>query len=71
MVREKFLRQERGWSGMETARGRAFRTPNFPALEHRRFIPYPSQLAKLANALGWTGDRAALLEEVDDGPKAS
>lgn len=35
-------------------------------IESGRLNPYPSQLAKLARALGWMHDPALLLEEVDD-----
>ena len=33
--------------------------------ESGRLVPYPVQLAKMAAALGWTGDPAALMDEVD------
>lgn len=35
-------------------------------VETGRFIPYDSQLLKLAAALDWRGDPHELLEEVDD-----
>jgi hypothetical protein len=33
-------------------------------IENARMLPYPSQLAKLATALGWTSEPGQLMEEV-------
>ncbi len=33
-------------------------------IENGRAIPYDVELARLAEALGWTGDPSALLEEI-------
>lgn len=66
MIRVKALRLVRGWSGMELARRSGLTPSTISLTEHRRFTPYDSQLAKLAEALAWPGDPAALLEEVDD-----
>lgn len=34
-------------------------------IESGRFTPYDAQLEKIANALGWQGDPAELLREVN------
>ena len=34
-------------------------------IESGRFVPYDAQLEKIAKALGWQGDPAGLLKEVD------
>jgi hypothetical protein len=39
-------------------------------IENARMLPYPTQLAKLAAALGWTREPGALLDEVDREPAA-
>lgn len=36
-------------------------------IETGRFVPYESQLDKIADALGWKGDPTKLFEEVPDG----
>lgn len=68
MIRLKLLRQERAWSGMELARQSGLSNATISQIEHRRFLPYDSQLAKLAAALAYTGDPAGLLEEVHGEP---
>lgn len=35
-------------------------------IESGRYVPYPRQLARVAEALEWTGDPAELLEEVPE-----
>lgn len=35
-------------------------------IETGRFVPYESQLDKIADALGWEGDPSELFEEVRD-----
>jgi ribosome-binding protein aMBF1 (putative translation factor) len=58
------LRELRGWSKAELARRANMAAPCVGQLEHGRLQPYPVQAAKLAAALGWTGDPSALFEEV-------
>ncbi len=62
------LRQEReghGWSRSELARRAVLNAVSVSTIESGRLLPYPVQLEKLAIALGWQGDPAALLEEVE------
>jgi len=70
MIREKVLRKALGWSGMEMARKSGLSPSTISSIEHRRFIPYDTQLAKLAKALDYAGSPAELLEEVGDGSTA-
>jgi transcriptional regulator with XRE-family HTH domain len=35
-------------------------------IESGRYSPYPVQLRRLADALGWTGDPATLMQEVQE-----
>ena len=48
----------------ELARRSGLNAATVGQIELRRLQPYPSQLAKLAAALDWSGDPAALLDEV-------
>lgn len=52
------------WSQSELARRSGLAAPTVSQIESGRLRPYPIQLEKLAAALGWTGDPAALLEDV-------
>jgi transcriptional regulator with XRE-family HTH domain len=71
MIREEYLSKKRGWSGMELARRSGLSPSTISQMRHRRFIPYPSQLAKLVAALEYEGNGAELLEEVvEDGTTA-
>lgn len=70
MTRLRSLRKERGWTAFELARrSRVNPSSDISALELGRKTPPAGSpaLRRLARALGWTGDPAALLEEVDDG----
>lgn len=60
------LREQNAWSRAELARRAQMSNGTVGQIEAGRFIPYESQLRKLADALGWDGDPAALLEEVGD-----
>lgn len=73
MLRLRSLRLQRGWSGFELARHSRVNQSDLSALENRRRIPPADSpmLRRLAKALSWRGEPSALLEEVDDGPKAS
>ena len=57
-------REHRGWSRAELARRSGMNAATVGQIELGRLQPYPSQLAKLAAALDWSGDPAALLDEV-------
>lgn len=67
-IRLKALKQKRGWSGMELARQSGLANSTISQIESRHFIPYDTQLAKLATALDYDGPAADLLDEVDDEP---
>ena len=63
------LRRQRGWSGAELARRARVNSVTLYELENGRRIP-PAQsvtLRRLARALGWQGEPAALLDEVEEG----
>ena len=51
-------RTRRGWSRAELARRADMNATTVGLVEAGRFIPYPSQLAKLARALGLPEARA-------------
>lgn len=59
-------REAREWTRMELG----FRTRIHPSrigsIELARVIPYPVELERIAEALGWAGPPETLLEEVDD-----
>lgn len=54
-------RKMKGWSQAELARRAGMHPSTVSLIESGRQVPYPSQLAKLAKALGVPAD---LLEEV-------
>ena len=70
MIRLKALRQARGWSGMELARQSGLSPSTISQVEHRRFVPYESQLSKLAAALDYHGATTELLEDVGSDEQA-
>ena len=62
-------RRQRGWSRAELARRAGMNATTVGLVEAGRFIPYPSQLAKLARALGIPEAQAgALLEPAPNLP---
>ena len=63
------LRRQRGWSGAELARRARVNSVTVYELENGRRVPPPQSvtLRRLARALGWQGEPAALLEEVPAG----
>ena len=64
MMRLTVLREDRRWSRSELARRARMANSDVGKIEARRQVPYPSQLVKLTDALGFTGDPTALLDEV-------
>lgn len=58
-------REQLSLSKAELARRTGMQQGLIGWIESRRFIPYDSQLAKLAAALNWKDDPARLLEEVE------
>lgn len=65
MTRLRDLRIERGWSAFELARRSRVNPSDLSQLELGRKIPPADSvvLRRLARALHWTGEPAALLEE--------
>ena len=65
-------REQRGWSRAELARRAGLHPSQVGQIEAGRFIPYPSQLSRLAAALGLSEtDAAGLLEEANREPVAA
>lgn len=58
-------REARGWSKSELARRAGLNQATVQVIENARMRPYPSQLEKLARALEWSGDPAALVDPVE------
>jgi len=56
-----------GWTKRELGARSELHPSRVGVIENGRGKPYDIELARLARALGWTGDPAALVEEVDDG----
>jgi len=62
-------REARRWSRAELARRASINAATIGQIEAGRFHPYDGQLQKIAAALDYAGDPAALLEDVvDDEP---
>lgn len=59
-------REQMSLSKAELARRAGMQQGLIGWIESRRFIPYDSQLAKLAEALNWSEDPTGLLEEVEE-----
>jgi len=71
MITLKTERLLRGWSQAELARRSHLNQNTICLIENRRFRPYPSQLRKLAWALGIPEkDAGKLLESVPRNPSA-
>jgi transcriptional regulator with XRE-family HTH domain len=60
------LRESRGLSKSQLSFASRVPASTIGQIEAQRFRPYEPQLRRVAEALGWTGDPVALLEEVDD-----
>jgi ribosome-binding protein aMBF1 (putative translation factor) len=60
-------RKARGWSKAELGRRARIHPARVGQAESGRAILYDVELARLALALGWTGDPVVLLGEVDGG----
>jgi len=58
-------REARGWSRTELGRQARIHPARVGQAENGRVVPYDVELQRLADALAWAGDPAALLEEVD------
>jgi len=57
----KHLRERRKWSQARLAREAQLCQSTLSQIENGRFVPYDTQLSKLANALDWKGDPNDLL----------
>ena len=57
-------REALGWSRAELARHAIMDAGTIGKIEAGRLVPYPAQLEKIAAALEFEGDPAALLDEV-------
>lgn len=64
MIRLKREREKRGWSRAELARRSQVNESNYGAIENRRRIPYPPEIARICAAISWEGAPEELLEEV-------
>jgi transcriptional regulator with XRE-family HTH domain len=65
MRRLQYLRERRGLSRSALSRLAEMHASSVGQIESGYIgTPYPRQLAKLATALGWEGDPAALIQEV-------
>ena len=65
MLRITALREAKNISRAELARRSGLNASSISWIETGRFIPYPSQLDKLAAALEYAGDPSELIQEVD------
>ena len=63
------IRKGLGWSESKVSHVSGVHLSSISAIECGRLNPWPGQLRRLADALGWEGDPAALLEEVPDGAR--
>lgn len=61
----KQIREEKGMNKSDVARKTGIQQGVIGWIESCRFIPYDSQLKKIANALDWDGDPQELLKEVE------
>jgi len=57
-------RESKNWTRAKLGAESDLHPAGVGQIESGRVIPEPVQLARLAKALGWEGDPAALLEEV-------
>ncbi|MEG0505478.1 MAG: helix-turn-helix transcriptional regulator [Raoultibacter sp.] len=64
MQRCKLERLMHDMKQSEVARMTGMHPTSISAIENGRLRPYPGQIEKIAAALNWNGDPAALFEEV-------
>lgn len=65
----KLLTRQReafGWTRRELGARADLHPARVGVIENGRVVPYPIELARLARALGWSGNPEDLLGEVDD-----
>ena len=63
-------RELRGLSKRKLAQLADLHPSRLSVIEHAKAVAYSGELRRLAGALGWTGDPAALMNEVDGAPPA-
>lgn len=61
-------REARGWSKSELGRQARLHPARVGQGENGRAVLYDVELQRLADALGWMGDPAQLLQDVDHEP---
>lgn len=66
MKRVQAEREARKWSKSQMSRRAEIGPTQYGWIESGRYVPYPVQLARLAEALEWTGNPEELLEEVPE-----
>jgi transcriptional regulator with XRE-family HTH domain len=65
MLRLRYLRLKRGWTQRRLAEEAGMSVSVISQIESGRFTrPYAQTLRRLADALGWDDDPAALMEEI-------
>lgn len=67
LMRMRCERERAGMSRAALARVAEMHPATVGQIESGRLRPYPSQLAKVAAALGWEGEPEGLLEEIAGG----
>lgn len=70
VIRLKIERERRGLSRAALARAAGLGQGLYGWIESRRFVPYPPQLERIAQAVGFDGDPQGLLEEVGEAEPA-
>lgn len=65
-LRVQFERERQGRSRANVARAAALGATLYGLVERSRYTPYPKELYRIADSLGWQGDPADLLQEVSD-----
>lgn len=64
-LRVQVERERQGRSQAHVARAAALGATAYGLVEKNRYVPYPIQLQRIADALGWEGPPEDLLKEVD------
>lgn len=65
-MRLSALRKSKNMSMSALARKAEMHVSSISAIENNHLWPYPGQMKKIADALGWKGDPAELFEEAKD-----
>ena len=62
-----YLRQEAGLTKFALGAAARVHPSRLSQVENGHVVPYPVELERLAQALGWQGEPAALLDQVESG----